>query len=93
MRDTRTKEQVYDEEVKPLLDHVIAICQRRKIAMLASFAIDSPATPGLRATTITVDETGRNPGDQMRALRCLMSQAQIEHERRHGRKTPDVKES
>lgn len=34
-----TKEQVYDEQVNPLMAEVISICKEHEIAFLASFAL------------------------------------------------------
>ena len=34
-----TKEQVYDEQINPLMTNIIRICKEHKIAYLASFAL------------------------------------------------------
>jgi len=35
--DMRTKEQVYDEEINPLMARIIEICKEHKMAFVASF--------------------------------------------------------
>lgn len=34
-----TKEQVYDSEISPLMEKIIAICKKHKIAMLCDFGL------------------------------------------------------
>lgn len=47
----RDREAVYDAEIYPLMNQIIAICQRENIPIVASFDISSPAKPGLKCTT------------------------------------------
>lgn len=51
-----SKEQVYDNEINPLMAQIIDICRREKIALVASFAIPVPGDGGLRCTTCLLDE-------------------------------------
>lgn len=66
-----TKEEVYDAEIHPLMAQIIEICQRHKIAMVAQFAIPTPADPDLVCTTTTNDETGAKPPGMGHAVRVL----------------------
>ena len=49
-----TKEEIYDEQISPLMEQVIAICSEHKIANVCSFALD--AEEGLQCTTMMVGE-------------------------------------
>ena len=46
----RTREQVYDAEISPLVAQIIAICKRDKIPMIANFNLDHEGD-GLQCTT------------------------------------------
>lgn len=35
-----TKEQVYDEQINPLMERIIAICSEHKIAHVCTFSLD-----------------------------------------------------
>ena len=72
--DTRNKEEVYDQEIAPLVTQIIDICRARGIAMLASFAIPTPADPHLCCTTMLPDGTGKNGPGHMRASTILGAQ-------------------
>lgn len=52
------KEQIYDEQIAPLLTQIIEICQQNGIAMVASFDIAHEGAPGLRCTSHLPDENG-----------------------------------
>jgi len=69
------KEQVYDEQISPLMLQIIDICQKRGIAMLATFAIPTPEDDGLQCTSILPDETGLNPAHHARAFQALKGSA------------------
>lgn len=45
------KEQIYDEQISPLMAQIIAICAEHKIAHIACFAIPTDDDPDLRCTT------------------------------------------
>lgn len=70
-QDARNKEQVYDEDISPLMGKIIAICKQRGIAMLCTFAIPTPGHEDLRCTTLLPGGDGANPDDQARAYRAL----------------------
>lgn len=51
----KTKEQIYDEQISPLMTQIIEICKRHKIAHVCSFSLDFDE--GLCCTTCsTTDE-------------------------------------
>ncbi len=45
------KEQIYDEQISPLMTDIIAVCKKHKIAFIASFAIPSDDDQDLRCTS------------------------------------------
>ena len=46
-----TKEEVYDAEVYPLMDKIIKICKKNKIAMVATFHTPNDDDPDLLCST------------------------------------------
>ena len=68
---TPNKEQVYDDQISPLMSQIIAICQKHGIAMIASFAIPTPEDDGLQCTSMLPDETGENPDHHITAFRVI----------------------
>ena len=57
-----TKEEIYDEQINPLMAQIIAICKEHNIAHVCSFSLDDD---GLMCTTCnTSDET--DPPDELR---------------------------
>jgi len=48
---TANKEQIYDDQISPLMAKIIAICREHKIAHIACFAIPTEDDPSLRCTT------------------------------------------
>ena len=50
------KEEIYDNEIYPLMSKIIEVCQREKIAMLASFSIPTDENPHMKCTTALVSE-------------------------------------
>lgn len=63
----KTKEEVYDEEISPLMAQIIAICKRRKIALLAQFRIGED----LAATTALLSNEYEPSKEQLAALGLL----------------------
>lgn len=68
------KEQVYDEQIFPLMNQIIAICQGAGIALLADFEICTEEKPTLCCTSVLPDETGDNSPRHQQARRMLISQ-------------------
>lgn len=59
MEDTTlNKEQVYDQQIAPLMTQIIDICQQRGISMVATFALPIPGNDDLACTTALQDENG-----------------------------------
>lgn len=47
----KSKENIYDEKIAPLMNQILKICREHKIAMLAQFAIPSESDSELVCTT------------------------------------------
>ena len=56
------KEQIYDEQIFPLMGQIIRICQEHKIAVVASFHTPNDEDPDLYCATRETDEAGKYPG-------------------------------
>ncbi|AFQ50415.1 hypothetical protein [Burkholderia cepacia] len=69
--ETTNKEQIYDEQISPLMTQIIAICQQHKIPMLASFSIPTEADPDLACSTSLIGNGFEAPESYTRALREL----------------------
>jgi hypothetical protein len=48
----RTKEQVYDEDIAPLMGRILEICKENKIALVASFHCPNDANDGLFCSSV-----------------------------------------
>ncbi len=55
------KEEIYDDQINPLMAQIIKICSANRIAMLATFSIPTEEDEGLCCTTHLPDETGELP--------------------------------
>ena len=71
----KTKEDIYDEKISPLMKQIIEICQENKIAMIASYSIpgvnDEDPNDPLQCTTGLLED-GYEPPQQMReAMKVL----------------------
>jgi hypothetical protein len=60
-----TKEQVYDEQISPLMTQIIAICEEHKIANVLTFSLDRDE--GLVCTTCDINED-TDPPDEFKEL-------------------------
>ncbi len=77
---TNPKEQVYDEQINPLMAQIIEICKQHKIALLANFNFCQAGCAchdgeGCACTTrLLADEFDPSPG-QLRADKALFQRA------------------
>lgn len=69
------KEAIYDAEISPLMQQILEICKREKIAMLASFAVPSPDDESLVCTSATLGDDHEPPASFKRALACIYKAA------------------
>lgn len=72
-----TKEEIYDEQISPLMTQIIAICKEHGIANICTFSLD--LEEGLCCTTaMTTDEF--NPPDKFReAIRLIKTVEGLSH--------------
>jgi hypothetical protein len=61
------KEQIYDEQISPLMSQIIEVCRENKIAFLASFSIPTDEDDGLRCTSAILEKDFEPPEKLMRA--------------------------
>lgn len=57
----KNKEQVYDEQISPLMQQIIEICEGSKIAMVANFSIPTDEEPELGCLTFLNNEDSNDP--------------------------------
>lgn len=72
-------EAVYDAEIAPLMDRIIAICQEHGIPMMASFVYenDSDEDHGPRCVTTSLARDGWQPGKMRAAVAFLYRPAPV----------------
>ncbi len=63
------KEEVYDSEISPLMQAILEICKREKIAMVASFSIPTPDDDGLMCTSCLLDDDFEPPENYHKAMK------------------------
>ena len=66
-----TKEQIYDEQISPLMTQIIKICKEHKIPILASFFTPGDDDPELAVTTALLGNGFEAPVNFSNALREL----------------------
>ncbi|AQQ34572.1 hypothetical protein A8E95_11675 [Burkholderia cenocepacia] len=66
-----TKEQIYDEQISPLMTQIISICKERKIPIVASFFTPGDDDPELAVTTALLGAGFEAPQNFSNALREL----------------------
>ena len=71
MESQPNKEQVYDEQISPLMAQIIKICQTHKIAFLASFSIPTEAEPELACSTVLLEDDFKPPASFLAAWKAL----------------------
>ena len=57
------KEQIYDEQISPLMTQIIAICKEHDIQHVVSFAIPTESDPELMCTTAKIDKKNDDAPD------------------------------
>lgn len=65
------KEQIYDEQISPLMAKIIEICREHKIAHLACFAIPTEDDPSLRCTTGQLGDEFQPPDEFLQAWKFI----------------------
>lgn len=70
------KEQIYDNDIAPLMSQIITICKTHKIAMIADFAIGHEDDEDLTCTTALLGDNCNPPETMRRALTLLKPEKQ-----------------
>lgn len=65
------KEEIYDNEISPLMRQILEICKRGKIAMVASFFIPTPDDEDLMCSSCLLDEEYDAPQSYHKAMRQI----------------------
>lgn len=65
------KEQIYDEQIAPLMNQVAAFCKHHRIAFVAAFSIPNDSDPTVTATVVNVEAEHAPPEPFVLALREL----------------------
>ena len=74
-----TKEEIYDADIAPLMDKIIAACRRGNIDFAASFALDEGAGDGpLMCSTVIIAD------DSLPGSSRLLQKNAGSHSRKHG---------
>lgn len=60
-QETYDLEAVYDEQISPLMDQIIAICREHNLPMIASFAYSNDEERGSGVCTTALPFEGRTP--------------------------------
>lgn len=68
------KEQIHDEQISPLVNKIIEICQANGIAMICSFHIPNEDDDELLCTTALLDENKTAPEEFKHALNIIHPQ-------------------
>ena len=63
----KTKEQVYDEQISPLMAQIIAICNEHKIANLCTFSLGDD----LACTTLNINDDTDPPESLVEASQVI----------------------
>ncbi|MCA8313221.1 hypothetical protein LGN43_02915 [Burkholderia multivorans] len=66
-----TKEQIYDEQISPLMTQIIAICKEHRIPIVASFFTPGDDDHELAVTTALLGNGFEAPVNFTNALRAL----------------------
>lgn len=67
----KTKEEIYDEQIHPLMAQIIEICREHKIANVCSFSLDREE--GLCCTTCATKDEFEPPDEFLEAVKILYS--------------------
>lgn len=68
----KNKEQIYDEQINPLMAQIISLCKLHKIAMLCSFSIPTEYEPSLMCTTALLAKSYNPPSELTDAFDVIM---------------------
>ena len=67
----KSKEMIYDEEIAPLMNKILKICQANKIAMLAQFATPSESDKDIVCTSALLRNEFKPTKNMIEAI-CIL---------------------
>jgi hypothetical protein len=67
-----TKEEIYDNEINPLMGRILQICEDHKIAMIADFALDGE---DFHCTSALLEKEYEPLNNQLKAFQHLKPQS------------------
>lgn len=70
-----TKEEIYDQQINPLMAQVIEICKQNRIAFVATYSIPSPDDEGLQCTSALLEDDCEPPNQYLEAMRLIYGRA------------------
>jgi hypothetical protein len=65
------KEEIYDQEIAPLMAKIIDVCRANKIPLLAQFHIPTPEDENLACTTALLEADFNPPAHLLQALKVV----------------------
>jgi len=66
-----TKEQIYDQQISPLMAQVIEICKEHKIAFVATYSLSRPDDEGLLCTSALLEDDCEPPDSYLASMRLI----------------------
>ena len=66
-----TKEEIYDQQIGPLMAQVIAICKEHKIAFVATYSLASQDDEGLQCTSALLEDDCDPPDSYIASMRLI----------------------
>lgn len=82
----RNKEEIYDEEISPLMKQIIAACVKHKIGMFMTFNIPTEEIEDLKCTTSIPAGPDDTAGDEL--IEKLVQLARPKNARIKGQEAP-----
>ena len=70
-----TKEEIYDEQISPLMRQIIALCKEHKIANVCTFSLD--LEKGLCCTTVMTGDEFDSPQKFKDCVKLLYPKPQV----------------
>ena len=75
-QEPKNKEQVYDEEISPLVHQILRICDKHRIATLCHFAIPTPEEDSLSVTSCLPFKDEKNIDEKIALAKVFLLRGQ-----------------
>jgi hypothetical protein len=70
-----TKEEIYDQQISPLMAKIIECCREHKIAFVATYSLSSQDDEGLQCTSALPEDDCEPPEHYLAAMRLIYGRA------------------